>query len=73
MNRRGVATVLWICLATGCFIMAGLSAAGVVSRAEPNGRVIFGIGWTLIGIGWLGRYYFARKKWRGDDEENRRV
>jgi hypothetical protein len=71
VNKRTLAIVVWLLLAAGCFIMGGLSLAGVVSRADLNGRFIFGIGWFLIGAGWIGRYYLAKKNWRRESDESR--
>ncbi len=71
MNKRRLTTVVWVLLAAGCFIMGGLSLAGIVSTAEGNERFLFGIGWILIGVGWLGRYYIAKKKWQRDADEDR--
>lgn len=72
MDKRKVATIVWILLAAACFVMGGLSLSGVVSRTDPNGRVIFGIGWVLIGVGWIGRYYVAKKRWQRDADERRK-
>lgn len=71
MNKRRLAAMAWIVLAMACFIMGFLSLAGVVSRADTNERLVFGIGWILIGAGWLARYFFAKRKWERQTEEDR--
>lgn len=71
MDKRRVATIFWIALAVACFVMGFLSLTGVVSRTDTTGRLLFGIGWILIGVGWLGRYFLAKKKWQRESEEAR--
>jgi protein-S-isoprenylcysteine O-methyltransferase Ste14 len=70
MDKRRLAAIVWVALAVACFVMGVLSFSGVISNTDEKGRVIFGFGWVLIGIGWLGRYWIARKKWQRESEEN---
>jgi hypothetical protein len=50
-----------------CFAIAILSFAGVILQSDMTGRVIFGLVWAFVGIGWLGRYVtWVRKEKRGE-------
>ena len=47
--------------ATISFAIAVVCWSGLVLANDPIGRIIFGTVWTLLGIGWLGRYFVQRK------------
>lgn len=51
--------------------MGALSLAGVFNRTQPGGRYVFGVGWLLIGAGWIARYRLAERNWRREREEHR--
>jgi len=53
-------------LAAGCVVMGILSFAGAFSNDVGNRRLIFGVGWTLIGAGWLFRCYIGWRKQSGE-------
>lgn len=72
MDKKKLASIAWVLVAAGCLVMGLLTLAGVFRRPDPNGRIIFGFGWILIGAAWLGRYYFAKRKWTRDADEDRR-
>jgi hypothetical protein len=61
-SRGSVKTMVRVLLGLGCFIMGGLTLSGLFLRDDPKGRWICGIGWILIGVGWLGRWYVGKKK-----------
>jgi len=48
-------------LATGSFLMAVITFWGVFLEADLTGRIIVGIVWTLVSLGWLGQYFRAKK------------
>jgi hypothetical protein len=54
-----------------CLVMAVLSFLGVGTQDEPNGRIIFGLLWTCVGVLWIIRYVMAggRPTPRDDDGE----
>ena len=49
-------------LGIACLVMALLSFLGVGTRDEPNGRLIFGLLWTCVGVLWIIRYAMARDR-----------
>jgi hypothetical protein len=60
MNKSRLGTVVRVTVAAACIVMAVLSGTGLVSSNVPNGRLIFGIGWLVVGAGWLARYFLGR-------------
>ena len=66
MDKHRFGLYVRLVLATGCVVMGVLSFAGVFSNDVPKGRLIFGVGWVLIGAGWLVRCYFGWKKQIGE-------
>ena len=49
-------------LGIACLVMAILSFLGVGTKDEPNGRLIFGLLWTCVGVLWIIRYVIARER-----------
>ena len=58
-------------LGVACLIMGVLSLSGHFVRGGPNERWIIGIGWILVGAGWLGRCYIARRQTGHGSERER--
>jgi len=64
-------------LGVGCLIMGVLTLAGLFMRNDPSDRWIVGIGWLLIGGGWLIRCYIGKRRSgsggerRPDDKDGR--
>jgi hypothetical protein len=72
MNIPRIGKMVRLFLAAACIVMGVLSWSGVISSDVPNGRLIFGIGWILIGVGWLVRYYLGRSQKGGERSEGGR-
>jgi len=66
MDKRRFGLYVRLVLAAGCVVMGVLSFAGAFPNDVANGRLVFGAGWTLIGVGWLVRCYLGWKKRDGD-------
>lgn len=49
-----IAAILSFAIATICLL-------GIVLKNDLVGRLIFGATWSLVGTGWLGQYFHARK------------
>ena len=62
MKERSRGSVVWLFLAAISFFIALLAAFGVILASDGTGRLIYGVLWGLIGLGWLGRYFVVRKK-----------
>ena len=63
--------IVRIILGVGCLVMGVLSLSGYFVCGGPNERWIVGIGWILIGAGWLGRWYIAKRRSRPGSGERR--
>jgi len=50
-----------VIIAVGAFVVAAISFFGIILKNDLVGRLIFGITWSLVGVGWLGCYFNARK------------
>lgn len=62
LTRRSVGPVVWVSLAGVSFLIAALSAFGVILSNDIVGRLIFATAWGAIGIAWTGRYLVWRRK-----------
>ncbi|UCG50643.1 MAG: hypothetical protein JSW58_10575 [Candidatus Latescibacterota bacterium] len=72
MNKRKIGATVRLILAIGCFVMAVLSFLGVGTTDEPNGRWIFGLLWTGVGILWILRIMMSKEKDRSRDRADGR-
>ena len=39
------------------FVIVATIFSGVILKNDVVGRLIFGLVWVLVGIGWLGQYF----------------
>jgi len=67
VDESGKLTRVWLLLAIISMVIALLAALGVLFADDTNGRIIYGILWTAIGLSWLGRYFVARKQTGSSD------
>ena len=50
-------------LAVGSFLMTVLTFSGIFFLKEDVvGRLIIGLAWSLVTLGWLGQFFHASKK-----------
>jgi hypothetical protein len=59
--------IIRLLIAIGCFVMAGLSFFGVVSKDDPGEQRLFAGLWALAGVLWLLRISLQGGKRPPDD------
>jgi len=65
--RRFPRLLVWILLSGVSFTIAFLALGGVILSRDATGRLIYGILWSLVGLGWLARYIIPRRKLKTTD------
>jgi len=73
VKLRGSGSVVRLVVAAACLLMGVLSLVGVFSSGSTRERWIIGVGWIVIGAGWLARCYLigSPSSSRVDDEGER--
>ena len=51
---------LSLVMAAIAFVVAALSASGLILATDTTGRIIFTAVWAFLGIVWLGNYFRIR-------------
>ena len=70
MNSWGIGRVLRLLVAVGCFVMAGLTFFGVLSRDNPGDQRLFAGLWALAGVLWILRIsLYGKRKQSGDNSD----
>lgn len=61
MLRARDGSALWVLMAVLSIAIAALALSGAIFAHDLGGRLIYGLIWSAVGIGWLSRYILARK------------
>lgn len=64
MERWRMKPQHYVIAAVVSFLIAAVSFSGLVLRDAMPGRFIFGAAWSVVGIAWSSRYYYARLRAR---------
>jgi hypothetical protein len=68
MSVWRIGRIIRLLIAVGCFVMAGLSYFGVVSKHASGDQKMFAGLWMLAGLLWILRITFYGKRKRSDDD-----
>jgi len=68
MDNWGPGRILRLLIAAACFVMAGLSFFGVLSKDNPGDQRLFASLWTLAGLLWILRITLYGKRKPSDDD-----
>jgi hypothetical protein len=66
MKKHRIGLYIRLVLAAGCIVMGFLSLAGAFPISAEREKLIFGVGWILIGAGWIFRCYLG---WRSRPDD----
>ena len=64
MKRWRVKPQHYVIAAVISFLIAAINFSGIVLRDDVPGRFIVGAVWSVVGIAWSSRYYYARLRTR---------
>lgn len=62
MKMKKNNTWIYIALMIVSFIISSVIYAGIVLKEDLVGRIIYGSVFILVGIGWIGVYFYKKKR-----------
>jgi len=61
ITKRNIKPKYYMIAIIVSFVIVAINFSGVILKNDVVGRLIFGFVWLIVGIGWLGQYFYRTK------------